>query len=195
VANAACCRNYPSSLEVFAFLFFAPIFEVSIAEHRFFEMNFKFLLTGIGLLLVSGVAKGSGLLRLSNQLVVSNAVNHLFSAGRLILQVVPTIKNPTSESIGFFHPFVRIQLAGQTEPLASSQVQGTFYELQARSELKLDPIIISLSVVDLLSIGIQLGKDLAKDKKATIQVKTMIELTSQSLPLEKVDNYQIRLPF
>lgn len=159
-------------------------------------MKLKFLLAGVGLLIVSGVAKGSGLLRLSKQLVVSNSINHLFNAGRLILQIVPTIKNPTGESISFFHPFIRIQLSEDAlEPLASSRVQNTFYELHPRSELKLQPIVIALSLVDLINIGFQLGKDLSKDKKATIYVKTIMEITGQSLPLEKVDKFEIRLPF
>ena len=158
-------------------------------------MNIKFLLTGIGLLAISGVAKGAGLLRLSDELVVVNSIKHFFQAGRLILQIVPTIKNPTAESIGFFHPFIRIQLKGRTEPLASSMVKDTFYQLKPRSELSLEPVILHLSVVDLINIAIQVGKGLAQDKRVTIQVKTIMEITSQSLPYEKVDDYSIRLPF
>jgi len=158
-------------------------------------MNIKFLFAGIGLLAISGVAKGAGLLRLSDQLVVVNSIKHFFQAGKLILQIIPTIKNPTAESIGFFHPFVRIQLKGSVEPLASSTVKDTFYELKPRSELSLDPVMLSLSVVDLINIGIQVGKGLVKDKQVRIEVKTVMEITSQSLPYEKVDDYTIRLPF
>ena len=156
----------------------------------------KVLFAGFGLLLISGFAKGSGLLRLSRELVITNAINHVFEAGKLILRIVPTIKNPTSESISFFHPFIRIQLAEDAaEPLASSQVRDTFYTLQPRSELKLQPILISLSLIDLINIGVQLGKDLAKDKKATIYVLTKMEITGQSVPLEKTEKFEIRLPF
>lgn len=160
-----------------------------------FGTGVKIIAGGAALLLLSSFAKASSIVRLGKNLVIENSFKVAFEAGKLILTVVPTMKNPSNEGLSLRHPFIRLRLAENGETVASSDANPTIYQLEPFKNLTLNPIVITLSTADLILIGTQIGKDLFKTKRLTLYVDTIAHITGESIPFDKTDKYELKLPF
>ena len=155
----------------------------------------KVIAGGAVLLLLSSFAKAGNIIRLGDNLIIDKKFKLVRNGQSVVISIIPTLKNPSAEGLSLRHPFLRIKLRENGEPIATSQVKSTLYELQPFSELTLSPINITLSTFDLLDIGIKLGKDLFKTKKLTVFVDTIASITGESIPFDSTEKFELKLPF
>lgn len=160
-----------------------------------FGTGTKIVAAGALVLLLSSFAKASNLVRLGNNLIIDKDFAVKFEAGRLTISITPTLKNPSAQGISLRHPFIRIKLREDGPPIATSQVQPTIYDLKPFTQLSLQPVLISLSPIELIQIGTQVGKDLFKTKKLTVFVDTIASITGEAIPFDSTEKFELKLPF
>ena len=146
-------------------------------------------LTAVGF---AATAKGSSLVRLGKQLVIDTDTDVEIKRATMTIIAKARLKNPTGESISFFHPFVKIQFEENApEPLTSSDPKPKVYELQPHDTLELDPIVMRLGIVDVIRAVPQIISQIKNKKGLTVFVMYVISITNKSIPMDKMDKYTI----
>ena len=124
--------------------------------------------------------------RLSNELESETKVSiHNVSLIGIELAIHVKLKNPSSGSIKVKHPFVKMIYAGKT--IASSQVKDSNFTIEKFSEVKLDPIKITLGFLNLVTTVPTLLKQYRETGKLNLIVHTVTTI-NDSLPYTKTDN-------
>lgn len=155
----------------------------------------KVIAGGAALLLFSTLAKAGNIIRLGDKLIIEKDFSIGSNAQGVLISIIPTLKNPTAEGLSLRHPFLRIKLREDGEAIATSEVKPTLYTLEPFSQLTLAPINVRLSPIDLVNIGIQVGKDLFKTKRLTVFVDTIVSITGESIPFDSTEKFDLKLPF
>ena len=158
-------------------------------------MNLAWKIIGGGVLvtLIAATAKGASLSNLGKELVVDTDTKVSVRNKAIQIVSVPTLKNPTGESISFYHPFVRIQFEEDAaEPFASSEILGTKYTLEPNSQLELDPIRIEAGLADLLRAIPKLAAQIRDKKGLEVYVKYIVNLTDRSVPIKNTEAYRLK---
>lgn len=150
------------------------------------------ILAGGLLVLTAATAKGAGLKKLGDELVVETDTTVQVRNKQLVISSTPTLKNPTPESIVLFHPFVRIQFEQNTsEPFASSEVKPTKYTLLPNDQLSLEPIVIRIGLASLLRAIPKIAAQIRTEKAISIYVKYIVNLTDRSIPFSMEEVYRL----
>ena len=158
-------------------------------------MNLAWKIIGGGVLmtLIAASAKGASLTNLGKELVVDTDTKINIQNKAINIVTVPTLKNPTGESISFYHPFVRIQFEEEAvEPFASSEILGLRYDLKPNSQLVLDPIRIEVGLADVLRAIPKLAAQIRNKKGLEVYVKYIVNLTERSVPIKTTETYRLK---
>lgn len=147
------------------------------------------MLGGLALLLVKGVSYGLGLGRVKKEVEIEQEVEiYSFDLMQLVLRINVKLKNPTAVKFSIEHPFVKIQYQGNT--LASSQIRKDIYPVEARSEVSMKPIDITISTLKLGLTAPALIKELRAKGSTVI---TAITTTKIDGSIENSDTKQITI--
>ncbi len=145
------------------------------------------LLIGAGA--VAALFGGSYLLRLnrlSNELESeTTAAIHKVSLSGVDLMINVKLKNPSGGSIKVKHPFVKMMYGEKT--IASSQVRDVDITVEKYSEVKLEPIKITLGFLSLATTAPALMKEYRETGKLNLVVYTVTTI-NDNLPYTKTDN-------
>lgn len=158
-------------------------------------MNLAWKIIGGGVLmtLIAASAKGASLTNLGKELVVDTDTKINIQNKAIHIVTVPTLKNPTGESISFYHPFVRIQFEEDAaEPFASSEILGLRYDLKPNSQLVLDPIRIEVGLADVIRAIPKLAAQIRNKKGLEVYVKYIVNLTERSVPIKTTEAYRLK---
>lgn len=123
--------------------------------------------------------------RLSNELELVTKVSvYKVSLSGIDLRIEVTLKNPSAGSVKVKHPFVKL-LHGEST-IASSTVKNTDMEIQKFSEVKLEPIILSIGFLSLATSMPGLLSEYRQTGKLSLTVKTITTINN-SIPFTKSD--------
>jgi hypothetical protein len=147
----------------------------------------KYLLMGAGTIAaLFGGAYVMRMNRLSQELESDTRVSiHKVSLSGIELAINVKLKNPSGGSIRVKHPFVKMIYSGKT--VASSQVKDVNITMSKFSEVKLDPIKISLGFLKLATTVPGLVKDYRESGKINLIVHTITTI-NDNVPYKKIDN-------
>jgi hypothetical protein len=124
--------------------------------------------------------------RLANELEsVTKASIYKVSLAGIELKIEVILKNPSGGSIKVKQPFVKMVYGEST--IASSQVKDVDITIEKFSEVKLEPIMISIGFLSLATTVPALLKEYRQTGKLNITVKTITTINDR-LPYTKIDH-------
>lgn len=148
--------------------------------------------TGIGAVVVGGIAYVRRLTRTANELIVVPTVKiHKLTLQGLILRVDVKLKNPTQGQVKFKFPFVKLMY--KDAAIGSSQSIDKDILIPKYGEVFIDAIMIDIPLLGVFSLANDLLKAVESGEGVKMTVKTIstIDLGWKKLPYE--DSQEITL--
>jgi len=150
------------------------------------------IIAGVASIGIAATTKGASLKRLGDELVITTDTKAEVRNKRMTITARVKLKNPTGESIGLFHPFVRVQFEENGDPFTSSDPKPKQYLLEPHDTLELEPIVLEVGIFDLVRAVPKLVNQIKEKNGLDVYVRYIINITGRSIPMDKMDVYSLR---